>query len=127
MNLTNDNLPNVVRELFNENGDSTWTPVQNIEQEIEEGIYQVFNKYTGQHERCDTLESAKIRYTELKQLIINDNINVSQLEVNVEQETHYVPTNENLNEINQLKQKLLNSGKTVPGFIVPCEVSNNDN
>jgi hypothetical protein len=37
MNLTNDNLPNVVRELFNENGDSTWTPVQNIEQEIEEG------------------------------------------------------------------------------------------
>jgi hypothetical protein len=117
----------VVRELYNENGDSTWIPILDIEHETEEGIFQVFNTYTGQHERCDTLESAKIRYTELKQLIINDNINVSQLEVNVEQETHYVPTNENLNEINQLKQKLLDSGKTVPVFIVPCEVSNNDN
>jgi CO dehydrogenase nickel-insertion accessory protein CooC1 len=127
MNLTNDNLPNVVRELFNENGDSTWTAVQNIEQETEEGIYQVFNKYTGQHEKCVTLALAKEKYNELKQLIIDDNIKITQLEVNEEQETHYVPTNENLNEINQLKQKLLDSGKIVPGFIVPCEVSNNDN
>ena len=127
MNLTNDNLPNVVRELFNENGDSTWTPVQNIEQETEEGIYQVFNKYTGQHEKCITLVAAKEKYNEIKQLIINSDINISQPAVDVEQETHYVPTNKNLNEINQLKQKLMESGKTVPKFIVPCEVSNSDN
>jgi glutathionyl-hydroquinone reductase len=60
---------NVNKEILHPNGDVTWMPV-NMETEVEEGVYQVFNTLTGLYEKCETLAQAKEKYAELAEKVV---------------------------------------------------------
>lgn len=42
----------------------------NMETEVEEGVYQVFNTLTGVYEKCETLAQAKEKYAELAEKVV---------------------------------------------------------
>lgn len=54
----------VVQEIEHPNGDVTWLSVD-INTLTDDHVYQVFNTFTGQHERCETLALAKEKHSEL--------------------------------------------------------------
>ena len=54
----------VANEVVDGNN-TTWTNA-NLDSDPEEGTYHVFNTFTGQHEKVETLTAAKVRRNELK-------------------------------------------------------------
>lgn len=69
----------IAKEVVDGNN-TTWMNADLLN-DSEEGIYQVFNQFTGQHEPIDGLSNAINRMTELKNDFINSfNWNVAQIE-----------------------------------------------
>ena len=58
-----------VNQFEHDNGDTTWFPVD-LDTFTEDGQFQVFNTFTGQHEYFENLISAKTRWAYLKQQIL---------------------------------------------------------
>lgn len=59
-----------VRQIEHDNGDTTWVPVD-LDTFAEDDQFQVFNTFTGLHEYYGDLVSAKARWNELKQQIVD--------------------------------------------------------
>lgn len=59
-----------VKEIVN-GDDVTWLPV-NLDEETQDGRYQVFNPFSGQHEPFESLAEAKSRRQELVDNFLND-------------------------------------------------------
>ena len=60
----------IAKEIVNGN-DTTWLNAD-LDNDPENHVYNVFNTFTGQHERMTSLSAAKVRIAELKEKLLTD-------------------------------------------------------